>query len=425
MLTATIAVGLIALAVQTSALRGMGERRPIGDEWSYLERGRSEDPLAPRLFLRPPIFPWLASLCHGGTDGRGPDVGERRLRTLVAMASVLTVWLTAVAAWRLGGPSVALLSAFFLAAHSERILLGCHIWPDTLLAAMLAALMVVSTLPERPAAAVFAGGLCAFGVMIRIDFLVVPPVLLAAWSGAPGSSSALMATALVAPTLVTLIVMSVRNSRRYGIPLPDTTWAFNLMVAREDARLSDGNQYEVEGTVHRALTAWRDLPPADVAGRGLAALGEILRAPLRFGRGVGRRLLILVGPDTFIRQRLLPRDAAYPDLAERQRRVWETSLIVATPFLVTMAVVGAVIDRRPPDGFAWPSLALAAAIVLFHTRTRYRVALLPALSVIAAQAIVALESNLRGARTTALVFVVAVLVLWALLRVPYADDLRT
>jgi hypothetical protein len=320
---------------------------------------------------------------------------------------------------------VALLGTFLFAVHPERILLGCHIWPDTLLAVTLAALMVVSTLPEVPATALLAGGLCALGVLTRVDFLLALPLFLAAWRISSGPPGAIAIAALLAPPLGALVLLSVRNYRRYGIPLPDTTWAFNLMVAREEARLKSDDHFEIERTVGDAVAAWRGLAPVEAARRGLGALGEVLRSPLRFGRGIVRRLLILVGPDTFIRQKLLPRDAAYPDLGERQRRWWEAALEIATPLLVTVVLIGAAAGRCIPESYAWPSLGLAAAAILFHTRTRYRVTLLPALSLVAAQAIVGLGSHLDNTPAIALVSAGGAALFWALLRIRIPDDLRT
>lgn len=424
MVAATIAAGLVGLTVQFAALFRMGKRRPIGDEWAYLERGRSDDPFAPRLFLLPPVLPLLSRLCHLGSGPWKRDLGEGLLRLLMAVVSVLTVVLTAIAGWRLGGPSVALLGGILLAVHPERIVLGCHIWPDTLLAATIAALMVFSTLPEGPYEALLAGALCAVGVMVRIDFLIVPPIFFVAWSEASGPPTVIATAALLSPPVLALFLVSVHNYRRYGIPLPDTTWAFNLLVARSDVRSEGDHRFEIEHTVQNALETWRDLAPMDAAHSGLRALRDIFRVPLRFGRGIIRRLLILAGPDTFIRQKLLPAEAAYPDLGTRQRRWWENSLVIATPLLVAISLTGAAAECGLPGSFAWPSIGLATVAILFHTRTRYRVAVLPALSLVAAQAIVGLRSQLENTLAIALFSAAGVALFWTLLRIRYPDDLR-
>ncbi len=415
--SALLAVFLAALAIQLAALRGMGRRRPIGDEINYLARGAAEDPAAPRLFLRVPLVPWLAAVCRRAGDR---EAGERRFRRLVALAAALTVAAILIAGWRLGGPVVALLAALLLVVQPERILLGCHLWPDTLLGLVLAALAAVSTLPGSPVAALAAGGLCTLGVLTRIDFLVPLPFLLAAWWVAHGPPSAVAGLALAAPPLLALVVVTVRNGRRYGIPLPDTTWAFNVELAGSEARRAGA----IQPGVLAVTEAWKPLTPAQKIRRGIAALGRLLRSPRLFGRGMGRRILTLAGPDTFIRQLLLPRAAAYPELGEGARDRWGAGLRIAFPLLLTVVLITSAAGWRLapgdawPPGYAWPSLGLLLPAALFHARTRYRVAVLPALCLVAAEGMVGLAGSLPG-RPLAAVLVLAGggVLFWALLRI--------
>jgi hypothetical protein len=422
LLSSLAGVLLLALAVQLAALWRMGGRRAIGDELGYLERGGSQDPLAPRQFLRVPLLPWLAAFCRGSAP---LDVGERRLRLLMSAAGILTVVVTAIAGWQLGGPAVALLGALLLAVQPERVLLGCHLWPDTLLALVLAGQTAVSALPASPAVALIAGGLCTLGVLTRIDFLVVPPLLLAAWRVSQGPLSALTGWAVIGPPLLALALVTIRNGRRYGVWLPDDTWAFNLMVARSEARLVDEGRFAIEPAVADAVKSWRDLTHRQAPRQGLGALWENLRSPHHFGRGIARRILTLVGPDTFLRQKVLPRDAAYPDLADRWRRRWDAALRIAFPLLAATVLISGLAGPRLPGGFAWPTLGLLAVAVLFHARTRYRVTALPALSLVAAQGIVRCRDLLEGRPLAAALLLGAGAVLfWALLRIRCSAELR-
>ncbi len=389
MLSALLATSVAALALQLAALRGMGRRRPIGDEHNYLARGEAEDPYAPRLFLRVPVLPWLAAVClRGGPRQAGPrQAGERRLRGLMAFAAALTVAVTLAAGGRLGGPAVALLAALLLAAQPERVLLGCHIWPDTLLGLVLAALTAALTLPGSPAVALLAGGLCALGVLIRIDFLAALPLLLAAWGAGRGALPAADGALLAGPTLAALALLSLGNRRRYGIPLPDTTWAFNAALASSEAGAAGPDRAAIQPAVAAAAAGWKGLSPSQAIRRGLAALGCLLRSPRLFGRGIAGRLLTLAGPDTFVSQLLLPMDAAYPELGEGARRWWDAGLRLAFPLLVTVVLITSVTGARLPPAYAWPSLALLLPAALFHARTRYRVAAMPALCLVAAEGI--------------------------------------
>jgi hypothetical protein len=414
-LGAVLAAGVV---VELAALRGMGRRRPIGDEGAYLESAtaRAAGALPPQRFLRPPLLPWLAAVCGD----------ESRLRLLMAAASLLTVALTAAAGWRLGGAELALVAALLLAAQPERILLGCHIWPDTLLALVLAALALTVTFPAtEPAAALAAGGLVLLGVLIRIDFLVVPPLLLAGWGTPAGPPAPVLAACLLLPSLLGLAALSIRNYRRWGIPLPETTWAFNLMVmGTEAAGLGAPGRFSFEPVIRRTFAEWTRLELAAGPGRGITALRQTVRSPRRLTHGIVRRLLTLAGPDTFIRQKLLPADGAYPDLGERARRRWGVALRVAFPALLTVVLLTAVAGRRPPASYAWPALGLLAVAALFHARTRYRVAALPALSLLAAEGLLRGFAHLSARPWDALpVLLAAGPVLWALLRIDCSGEL--
>ena len=424
MLAATTVVVLSGLVIQLAALWGMGDRRPIGDESEFLKRGRSEDPYAPLLFLRVPVLPWLASLCEGSGARTQPRAGEQRLRLFVAISSAIATGLVAIVGWRVGGPPVALISALLLALHAEKVILGCHIWPDTILAMVLAALMLVSTFEIGPASVLLASGLCTLGVLTRIDFVVAVPLVVVAWTRSAELPGPLSAAILFTPPLAALVVLSLRNSLRYRIPLPDTTWAFNLMVARADCSLDLTDSFEIENTVRTTASAWRNLAPTETAYRGFKAFAETLSSPVRLGRGLARRFLILIGPDTFIRQKLLPKNAAYPDLGDRRRRRLNFLLVITSPLVVSAAVIGTVFSRSTPSAVVWPSAGMALVAILFHTRTRYRAPVLPALSLVAAQGAVRLASIPNPSFVVALAAVCGIALVWALLQIRYPDDLK-
>ncbi len=387
MLPAFAIVLVLAVLAQVLTWHGMGRRQPIGDEVEYLERGRSRDPHAPERFLRPPTLPWLAKVCH-----RQPARGEIRCRLVFAVMSCFTIALTAIAGWLADGPGVGLLAAVLLTAQPERLLLANHIWPETLLAATLAALAIVHTLPATPATSLAAGLVAALGVSIRIDFVAALPLLLLAWTG---SWSVTTVATLLAPSLLLLAALSIRNHRRYGIALPDTTWAFNLLAARSEAYhagkfgalgKTDGPP-GIEHSIADALATWERLPPAQRSRHGMAALWQSLRSPWRFFCGVLRHLLTLIGPDTFIRQKLLPRDAAYPDLGDAARRNWDQLLRFSLPALIAVTFSLMIVGQQRLPHYAWPTLGLVIVAVLFHARTRNRVAFLPILVLVASQQI--------------------------------------
>ncbi len=435
MVPGLVTVFVMAVLVQVLIWRGMGRRLPIGDEVEYLHRGRSRDPHAPERFLRPPTLPWLAKLSH-----LQPASGENRLRLVFATVSCLTIALTAYAGWLLAGPGVALIAAVLFATQPERLLLANHLWPETLLAATLAALAVTQSLPTSTTTALIAGLLVALGVSIRIDFLAALPFLLVAWPEALSlealslealSLEALsLATiaALSGPSIVLLAALTIRNFRRYGIALPDTTWSFNLLAAHYETLAEADRQPGIEQPIADALATWEQLPQAQTSRTGWVALSQLLRSPVRFARGSIRRLLTLIGPDTFIRQKLLPRDAAYPELGDAARHRWERLLKLSLPALIATTLTLSVAGGQPPPSYTWPTLGLVLVSVLFHARTRNRVAFLPILALVASQQIAtvgwALARRPESATlvTVSLLIAVDLLIFFALIRIRCSQE---
>jgi len=109
-----------------------------------------------------------------------------------------------------------------------------------------------------------------------------------------------------------------------------------LVQALRDAaaRNCNRNPFFIEGSVQSTLSVWRDLAASEGPSHGLGAARRMLLSPLRFTAGLARRLSILLGPDTFVQQRLLASEV-YPDLGRRARRSLGASLQIAFPLLIT------------------------------------------------------------------------------------------
>ena len=380
---------LAALLVTLAALYGLAPRRAVSDESEYLARAVAEDPFRPQPFLRLPLPIWIASRFRSNP--------EPRLRGLNVVFSSLTVVLAGSIAWQVGGTQVAILATALLVLHPERTLLACHLWPDGLVALLVSGVTLSWVL--LPALGWAAWGLlalaCALGCLTRIDFVVVLPVLfyLAISEGSLSPAASLL---LMAPAVLALALWSLRNYRRYGIPLPDDTWAFNLMIARAESQRNREQPFALDPIVKEAFTEWR----AGARQRGSRAW-EFLKAavtrPHRIAGGIGRRLLAFCGPDTFVTQKVLPADRAYPGLDEAMRRRLGRLLTVATPLTFTLAGLG-ILARGSLPPWAWPAASLAVISVLFFTRTRYRIAVLPIAAVLAAQGIGTTIEEIRSPR---------------------------
>lgn len=386
----------VAILIQVAAGRGLGRRRPIGDENEYLARARGPDPYGSAPFLRVPLFIAFVRL------GRGRELLTAALFSALALA---TIGMTAAAGWLAAGPTGALVVGGLYLLLPDRWLLSRHLWPDTLLAWFHALVLVLILLGDRAGGISpwLLGGVAALAALTRIDAVVLVPALglVAAGRGTGGDWFA-----LALPSVVALGLLSLWHGRRYGIPWPDTTVGFNLLVMEEEQRRPGAAVERVVGG------AWARWDPA--AGTTADTGRSVLRRPGSLLLGALRRVVSMLGPDTFGRERLLgDAPGAYPELGARPRRWLRGALRWSFPALVALAAGGAVAQ---PSLCRVP-LTLAAATFLagslVHARTRYRFALLPHLAFCGGLGLLALgEPELRVERlgVVGLVFVLAALV---------------
>jgi hypothetical protein len=387
--TAALVLGaLFAVWVQVLPPRGFRRRRPIGDEIEYLARARGADLYGPSPFLRVPLFITLVRLARGR---------ERFTAALLSALALVTIALTAVGGWLVAGAPGALAVGGLYLLLPDRWLLSRHLWPDTLLAFCHALLLVLILLAERGAdvSPWLLGGVAALAALTRIDGVVLVPAL-GLVSGGQGTSGDWLALAL--PSVGALGLLSLWHGWRHGIPWPDTTVGFNLMVMAEEQRRPGAAVERVVGA------AWARWDPA--AGATADTGRSVLRRPGSLLLGAVRRVVSMLGPDTFGRERLLgDTPGAYPELGALPRRWLRGALRFSFPALVALAAGGAVAE--PQLCRAPLALALAAFLAgsLVHARTRYRFALLPHLAFCGGLGLLSLgEATQRG--TTGLVVAV-------------------
>ena len=403
----------VSLGIDLLALAGIGRRTPVGDERAYLISAHFEDPHVPWQFLRPPLFIWIVARFIGR------EACELHLRLLMVSLSAVTAGVTAAAAWQLGGPLLAVLSSALLIFHPENILISCHIWPDIVLALVIALLnlLIVAPLAGAPLLVLAVGMVCAVGAHTRIDFVIVPPIVGASLVSSNVTLGPYGWLSLLAPTVAGLVLYSLRNYRRYGIPLPDTTWAFNLMASETEMLQGAAEPREIEPIVSTTFSRWQELEEPERHRRVLGFARQVVANPLRFLLIAGQRLLTMMGPDSFVRQKLLRNPGAYPELGERGRTLLEAPLAVASPLLFTFVVVTMLLRGSPPPSYSWPAFGVLLAPVLFFARTRYRVAVFPTFALLAAQGIVDLPALLNAPTPTQVaLLLLSPLALWVLVR---------
>lgn len=379
MTVALVTFALVAVWVQVLPPRGFRRRTPIGDEIEYLARARGSDPFGPVPFLRVPLFIAFVRLARGR---------ERATAALLAAVALVTIGLTAAAGWLAAGPAGALLVGGLYLLLPDRWLLGRHLWPDTLLAVFQAGLLLLVLASGRGLefSPWLPGSVAALAVLTRIDALVLVPALVVEAMLRGASTDGL---ALALPSLVALVLLSLWNAWRHGRPWPDTTVGFNLMVLAEEERRPGAAVEQVVGA------AWARWDPA--VGRSSSG-PSVLRRPGALVLGALRRLVSMLGPDTFGRERLLgDAPGAYPELGARPRRWLRSLLRWSFPALVALAAGGAVAQPALCRAPLTVALATFLASSLVHARTRYRYPLLPHLAFCGGLGLLALgDPELRG-----------------------------
>jgi hypothetical protein len=107
--------------------------------------------------------------------------------------------------------------------------------------------------------------------------------------------------------------------------------------------------------------------------------------------------LAYLGPDTFLRQQVFAQGRGYPHLSPPAARRLGLLLRVGFPLVVALCVTASVAVRAWPPAYLLPAAGVAVIGVSFHTRTRYRMAVVPALALWAADVIVEAVTVLRHA----------------------------
>lgn len=363
-------VAIVLVLVQLSVRHAMGPAVSIGDEGDYISCGKQVDPYLPGVFLRVPLMAWMSKQAH-----RYSPNPEGVLRLASGIASMVSIMVCMLCAQFLGGVQAALLIGFLLVVMPGRIILSSHIWPDIWLGLWLSLVCLILVYPDLSSnlRTLLVGSVAALAFITRFDALLLAPF--AGFGLAP--LPFLEWVFILLPTLFAFAFLSIRNARRYGIPWPDTTWIFNIMIAAGETGKTRAHKVHVEEEVQKVLSVWKTLEYQGRFSTGIASLRNLFARPIRAISGVLVRLWAGLGPDSFVLQRLLPPDGlAYPGISEPFNSVLKIALLVAFPIFISMTLLALLVTEPSLPVVLWPTLAFATAS-LIHNRTRYRQAWLP------------------------------------------------
>lgn len=395
-----LAVVLVALVVRVAVLLTSSDAPtfayPVVDAASYDQAARAlvgGGGLDWRFFWQPFLYPFGLAGVYMVTGGS--ILAAKIVQLLVGVA---TCWFVLRVARRHVGPGVGLLAALFCALHGPTIFFESELLATGWATFWAIVLLDRLTGPHPGIRSwVLTGVIGALAVLTRPTFLpalLVASLVVAAHARAwrPAAAGALAFVVLVAP--VAILGGSVANHLSF---LP-ASGAMNLYL---------GNHPEpCETLTVRPGDAWKDLTararPSGagdlVANReffGEALMANLTGEPLTIARGLGRKAVQLAS------SRELPRN-----VDPYGQREWSPVLSVLMfkfggfgfpmGFLLPLAVIGVWSSRRllPPAFFAFVGIYLLAVIAVFVS-ARYRMPMVPALSILAAGGLAALVSSLR------------------------------
>jgi hypothetical protein len=173
-----------------------------------------------------------------------------------AVAAAVTVGCVVASASSAAGGLAGAAAGLLLLGQLERIVLGARLWPDTWLGLWVAlAVLRLASMPLPPTWPPTLSLLAVLALLTRLDGAALGLGVAAACLAL--DTGAFTAAAPLGAVLVVSFALAIRNQCRYGVPFPDDTWAFNLLVRSE----ADGlDRASVQEGVLRAFQSWSSLP---------------------------------------------------------------------------------------------------------------------------------------------------------------------
>lgn len=354
-------------AIQLATLFAMAPSRLIGDESEYAfgaphVSGQS-------LWIRVPLQGWLVRLF--GRAIRLPDAGGGRLFSgccAIAAATLATGYVE-----QTQGIWPALITAAILLLSVERAVLAIHLWPDSFLS-LLILLFALLLQNLTPALAPWLAVVAVVAFAVRVDNAALFPIAIVAPFAGLLDQSLASALIPVAITAIGIGALCLRSRILFDSWLPDTTFGFNVAVARRDIgqpgattdRLMSETIRERRGDTPRAPQDGPILP------RAIAAFLI--------------RLKTVLGAETFISQQLIARGAVSYRRSRLLTGPSPLAVLLRHAFSAALALLLVTAAQAPGR------LLIVFGVFVFiysfvQTRSRYRVALIPLQAVIVGTAL--------------------------------------
>jgi 4-amino-4-deoxy-L-arabinose transferase-like glycosyltransferase len=382
----------------------------VGDErlWVELARDYVEasrfDPLRSRLIFYPPLFPYVAA----ALDALFGSLTAVKLGQ--ALTGSLLVPAVGLAGIRLFGPRAGVLAAFFVACYPELVWYSAHFWSEPLFLLLVwwsLERLLSADAEGRLLGALLAGLLCGLASLTRETALYFSPFA-AIWLAAGRRPGAVLRAAVFA--LGVVLVVGPWTARNWVVF--DAFVPVSVMGGRA---LWEGNTDLLRDEVYARYDAVEG--PNAVIERHRLAMREavrniVSRQPTWFFEKLVAQMPNFWAADNLVIVHLKRR--AYGPVAAAVP--WAVAGLTLLPYLAALGLFGWGIARLPPTR---PQTLLATFVayyllvhVVVHAFSRYRLPIVPALLLVAANTCVARKDPWPPpARTRRLLAAALVLVL--------------
>jgi 4-amino-4-deoxy-L-arabinose transferase-like glycosyltransferase len=356
----------------------------VGDERLWVEAGRDWvaavrfDPLRSPLLFYPPLFPYLVATI-GTFLG-----GLTAVKLAQTLAGALLVPAVGLAGIRLFGPRTGVLAAFFAAFYPELVWYSVHYWSEPLFMVLLwwsIERLLHADAQARLAGTLAAGLLCGLASLTRETALYFAP-LAAIWLAVGRRPGALRrAGAFVLGTILVVAPWTARNWVEFHAFVP-----VSLMGGRA---LWEGNTDLPRNEVYARYDAVGG--PNALIDRHRLAMHEavrniISRQPAWFFEKLIDQLPQFFAADNLVIVHLKRR--AYGPVTPAV--AWAVAGLTLLPYLAALGLFGWGLPRLPPTRPQALLLTFAAYYLLIHVAghafSRYRLPVVPALLLVAANA---------------------------------------
>ncbi|HEV8253863.1 MAG TPA: glycosyltransferase family 39 protein [Vicinamibacteria bacterium] len=347
-------------------------------------------PLRTRMIFHPPLFPYVLGLTWAAFGSL------TAVKVVQAVAGAALVPAVALAAAWAGGPRVGVVAGAMAALYPELVWYSVHLWSEPVFMALLWWALERTLAADARGGigrALVAGALWGLASLARETALYFAP-LAALWLAARRPFAFRHGAALLLATVLTVAPWTVRNWMVFRAFIPVSTMGA-LNVWQGNGGLTRDELYARYKAVHGRIEQYRY-----AREQGLEAIAR--RQPRWLIDKLVGEMPRFWSADSFALNHI--RRGVYGSGEVRPVVIAAAAVVIIAPYLAALALFVLGLAWTPLDRARVLLLAFVVYYTLLHVVTygysRFRLPLLPAVLIIAAQAVVAWRegTKVRGRR---------------------------